>query len=146
MEDRTYTIEINADRAHVWQIMLEPGKYERWASAFSENSTFEGQWEKGATVRFVDPNLGGTKAVLEVFDPYNCIVAKHVSIITEAGIEETESESAKQWIGTIEKYVLSEKNGKTTLMIEMRTHKSFVEMFDSCWPKALQIIKLLSEK
>ena len=70
--------------------------------------------------------------ILEIFDPHDCILAKHVAIITEEGNEETDSEVAKQWIGTTEKYVFSESDGKTTLTIEMSAHQSFVEMFDSC--------------
>ncbi|TKB06379.1 SRPBCC domain-containing protein [Desulforhopalus sp. IMCC35007] len=145
MKTLRYSIKIDADRSHVWNTMLEPGKYEQWVKAFSENSGFEGRWEAGATVKFVDPNMGGTKAILEIFEPHNCILAKNVAMITQEGIEETESETARQWIGTTEKYLLSESEGKTILAIEMYTHPSFVEMFDSCWPKALENIKLLSE-
>ena len=145
MTNLEYSIEVKANKAHVWNTMLEPGKYEYWVKAFSEGSRFEGKWEQGATVRFVDPNMGGTKAILEIFDPHNCILAKHIAIITDDGRVETYSEVAKQWIGTIEKYEFLEHEGKTTLKIEMKTHPAFVEMFDSCWPKALENIKLLCE-
>ena len=91
---------------------LNLGKFKQWVNAFSENSQFEGQWETGATVKFVDPNKGGTKAILEVFAPHRCMLAKHVAMITEGGNEETDSEAAMQWIGTTEKYVLSESEGK----------------------------------
>jgi hypothetical protein len=66
-------------------------------------------------------------------------------MITAQGKGETESEAARQWIGTTEKYIFLESAGKTTLRIEMDTDPSFVEMFDSCWPKALKNIKLLCE-
>jgi hypothetical protein len=144
MKKLEYLIEINADKIHVWKTMLEPGKYEQWVKAFSEGSRFEGRWEQAATVRFVDPNIGGTRAILEIFDPHDCILAKHIAMITADGREETDSEAAKQWIGTSEKYVFIEHEGKTTLTIEMNTHPSFVEMFDACWPEALENIKLLS--
>ena len=145
MHELKYSIKINANISHVWNTMLEPGKYEQWVKAFSEGSQFEGRWEQGATVRFVDPNMGGTKAILEIFEPHKCILAKHIAMITKEGNEETDSEVAKQWIGTTEKYVLSKSRGKTILTIEMSTHPAFVEMFDSCWPKALENIKSLSE-
>ena len=146
MTNLEYSIVIKANKAHVWRTMLEPGKYEYWVKAFSEGSRFEGKWEQGATVRFVDPNMGGTKAILEIFDPHNCILAKHISIITDDGRVDTDSEVAKQWIGTTEKYEFLEHEGKTTLKIEMKTHPAFVEMFDSCWPKALENIKSLCEE
>ncbi len=56
-----YSIKINVNKAHVWKTMLEPGSYEQWAKAFSEGSRFEGIWEQGATVRFVDPAMGEKK-------------------------------------------------------------------------------------
>ena len=114
MKKLEYSIEIRANKAHVWKTMLEPEKYEQWVKAFSEGSRFEGRWEQGATVRFVDPNMGGTKAILEIFDPHNCILAKHIAIITDDGREETDGEVAKQWIGTTEKYEFLEHEGKTT--------------------------------
>ncbi len=66
-------------------------------------------------------------------------------MITDDGSEETDSEAARQWIGTTEKYVFSEHEGQTHLIIEMNAHPSFAEMFDACWPKALDHIKRLSE-
>jgi hypothetical protein len=82
MKKLSYSIKIDADRSHVWNTMFEPGKYEQWVKAFSENSRFEGQCEGGAIVKFVDPNMGGTKAILEIFNPHKCILAKHVAMIT----------------------------------------------------------------
>ena len=146
MKKLKYEIEIDANRAHVWNTMLAPGKYEQWVKAFSEGSRFEGSWEQGATVRFVDPSMGGTKAILEIFEPHNCILARHIALVSTEGKEDADSEVAKQWIGTTEKYSFSESEGSTTLVVEMSTHQSFVEMFDSCWPKALVNIKSLSEE
>ena len=145
MHKLKYSIKIDAARAHVWKTMLAPDTYEQWVKAFSENSRFEGKWEQGATVRFVDPNMGGTKAILETFEPLQCILARHTAIITQEGHEDTDSEAAKQWIGTTEKYLLSETEGETILTVEMGTDPAFVEMFDACWPKALEKIKALSE-
>lgn len=145
MKQLQYSIEIDADKSHVWRTMLEPGLYEQWVKAFSEASRFEGKWAQGETVRFVDQNMGGTQAILEIFKPYDCILAKHIAMISQDGKEDTESDGAKQWIGTTEKYLFSESAGTTTLTVEMATHPSFAEMFDTCWPKALENIKALAE-
>ncbi|MDJ0782679.1 MAG: SRPBCC domain-containing protein [Desulfosarcinaceae bacterium] len=140
-----YSIRIDAARSHVWDTMLAPDTYAQWVSAFSPDSRLEGTWEQGATVRFVDPNMGGTEAVLDVVDPHRCIRARHVAMVTQAGEVDTTSEAARQWIGTTETYLLSEAEGVTQLTIEMATHSAFVEMFDECWPKALEKIKALCE-
>ena len=59
MKGLKYSMKIDSDKVHVWKTMLEPGKYEQWVKAFSTDSRFEGKWEQGATVRFIDPSLGG---------------------------------------------------------------------------------------
>ena len=146
MKQLNYSITINADRSHVWETMLAPGKYEQWVKAFSEHSQFEGRWEAGATVKFVDPNMGGSKAILEIFEPPHCILAKHIAMISVDGNEDKDSEAALQWVGSTEKYLLTESGGKTILAIEMQTHPAFVEMFDTCWPAALNTIKSLCEQ
>ena len=145
MKQLDYSIRIEASNSHVWETMLEREKYEQWVKAFSENSTFEGTWEQGGTIHFVDPNLGGTKAILEIFEPPNCILAKHVALIGKDGIVDTTSEAAKQWIGSTEKYIFLEHEGHTDLKIEMNTDEAFEEMFNTCWPEALENLKALSE-
>lgn len=145
MKQLNYSITIDADRSHVWEIMLAPGKYEQWVKAFSENAQFEGRWEAGATVKFIDPNMGGSKAILEIFEPPHCILARNIAMISADGNEDKDSEAALQWVGSTEKYLLTEFDGTTTLTIEMQTHPAFVEMFDTCWPTALNTIKTLCE-
>jgi hypothetical protein len=145
MNTLTYSIEIQADPAHVWNTMLKPGSYEQWAKTFSEGSTFEGTWAEGETVRFIDPELGGSQAVLDVFRPHTSIVARHVALVGQDGELDADSEPAKQWVGSTESYTLSENGDGTTLEIQMNTSPLFVEMFDACWPKALENLKILAE-
>lgn len=66
-------------------------------------------------------------------------------MISADGNEDKDSEAALQWVGSTEKYLLTEFDGTTTLTIEMQTHPAFVEMFDTCWPTALNTIKTLCE-
>lgn len=61
MQELNYSISINADKIHVWQTMLDEDKYKQWVKAFSENSQLIGEWKQGSQVKFIDPNIGGTK-------------------------------------------------------------------------------------
>jgi len=141
-----YSIEINAKKEHVWKTMIAPETYPKWAKAFSEGSTFLGDWKQGETLIFFDPALGGTKAVLEVFKPYDEILAKHISMVDKDQKENNEDEMAKKWIGSIERYTFAEAGNNTKLKIEITTNEIFTKMFDAGWPKALDIIKSLCEK
>lgn len=125
--------------------MLDPAKYREWAKAFSSESQFQGEWEEGRHMTFTDPRFGGTKALLEEVTPYERIHAKHVAIIKKDGSEDTESESARKWLGITETYEFVEKDGATELTVEMRTHSDYISMFNDCWPNALKLLKEICE-
>ena len=56
MKTLHYSVEINAPKQNVWDTMLDPQKYNKWASAFSVNSQFVGEWRKDNYIRFIDPD------------------------------------------------------------------------------------------
>jgi hypothetical protein len=62
------------------------------------------------------------------------------------GIEDTESESARKWIGCTETYELREVGGGTELRIIVSTHEDYEKMFNDCWPKALELLKDICER
>lgn len=141
-----YIVTIDEPKEHVWKTMLNPSTYPEWARAFSPNSTYAGDWIEGAYMLFTDPNMGGTKAVLEKVVPYQLIRARHLAILNKEGTEDTQSDEAQKWIGAIEEYRFSELNGKTTIDVEMTIHKDFVSMFKESWPQALNLLKKLCER
>ena len=146
MEKLHYKIRINTSKEKVWNTMLDSEKYKEWTKAFSSDSQFQGEWKQGMHIKFVDPNMGGTKAILEDVTPYHRIHAKHVAIISKDGSEDTESDVAKNWKGITETYVLNEVDGFTELSIEIQTHKDYVKMFNDCWPNALELLKDICER
>ena len=99
-----YSIDINAKKDHVWKTMLAPETYQQWVKVFSANSKFVGEWKQGETILFFDPDLGGSKAVLEIFKPYDEILAKHISMVDKNMNENNEDEMSKKWIGSTESY------------------------------------------
>jgi hypothetical protein len=125
--------------------MLESETYQKWIKAFSSDSRFIGEWKQGEIILFFDPNLGGSRATLEIFNPYDEILAEHISMIDKDGNEKNEDEMAKKWIGSTERYSFIESADNTILEIEISTDETFTEMFNTGWPKALEIIKYLCE-
>ena len=146
MINLNYSINIDSSKEQVWKTMLNNETYQEWAKAFSEGSTFIGEWKKGETLLFFDPNLGGTRAVLEIFKPYDEILAKHVSMVDKDLKENNDNEMAKKWIGSTERYTFTETGNNTKLDIEITTDETFTAMFDAGWPKALELIKYLCER
>ena len=141
-----YSIEINVKKEHIWKTMLGRETYPKWAKAFSSGSTFTGEWKQGELMLFFDPDLGGTKDVLKTFNPYDEILAKHISMVDKDRNENNENEMAKKWNGSTERYTFNVIGNKTKLDIEITTDDTFTEMFNTGWPKALEIIKSLCEK
>ncbi|MGD9487203.1 MAG: SRPBCC domain-containing protein [Calditrichaceae bacterium] len=146
MKILNYTIHINAPKEKVWKTMTDSKKYKEWTKVFSDNSSFVGEWKEGTHIKFIDANLGGTKAFLVEVKPFDYILARHVAIIRKDGTEDTESDVAKSWIDLTEEYTFKENKGETDLSIEMRSHEAYVNMFNENWPKALKILKKICEQ
>ncbi len=145
METLNYEVYINGPQTSVWRTLTEMEKYSQWVKAFSPNSYADGEWKQGTYIKFLDPDMGGTKAFIEALVPNEHILVRHVSVISKEGEESTDGEMVSNWVGTTEEYRLTEADNVTTLAIEIKTHNDFVEMFESSWPKALTLIKELSE-
>ena len=146
MKKLTYKTDIKTSKKLVWETMIDPIAYNSWVRPFSEGAQYVGEWKEGSHILFITPGKGGTKAVLETYKPYELMVGKHIALIKSNGEEDTDSEMAKSWLGTIETYRFSEENGYTTLTVEMETNEKFESMFSESWPKALDILKGICEK
>ena len=145
MKSLTYTMSIGCPPQRVWDAMVDPGRYREWAKAFSPNSQFEGDWTEGSFVTFFDPDIGGTKAVVEEVVAPSRLHAKHIAIVNKDGTEDTESDDARKWIGVTETYTLVDSGDSTDLLVEINTHEDYVEMFEKCWPEALRLLKQACE-
>lgn len=145
MQTLVYEIEIVATAATVWSVLTVPETYKQWVKAFSPNSCMDGEWRQGNTVRFLDPDMGGTKAILEIVDPPKRIFARHIALISKDGDESTAGPMADKWLGTTEDYLLSQNDDVSRLKVEIKTHEDFAEMFNRAWPIALAEIRKLSE-
>ena len=151
MHHLSYAITVNASTARIWEVLTDSHLYSMWAKAFSDASRFEGHWRAGNTIRFVDPTIGGTVAVIDDLVQNRHILLRHVGLVDKAGGVSTQGEMADKWIGSTEEYQLVEKtdasdNPVVTLLIEVNTHEDFVDMFNQCWPAALESVRDISEE
>lgn len=151
MANLHYTIDINAPKQKVWQVMLEPETYKEWTGAFYPGSTYVGSWDKGSKIKFVaedDGKLSGMFSQIVENIPYEYISIEHLGEI-KGGKEDTTSESAKQWSGSHENYHFIEKDGITTVEVELtggNVDDEMTKMFDGMWPQALQKLKEICER
>ena len=94
MEKLHFSKMIDAPVKKVWDTMLEEETYLQWATAFTEDSHFEGSWEKGEKILFLDADGNGMVATIAENQPHKFISIEHIGIIYN-GVEDTESEEAK---------------------------------------------------
>lgn len=139
MEKLNFSIEINAPREKVWNVLWDDPTYRQWTAAFSEGSHAIGSWEEGSKIQFLDGKGSGMFSLIHKKIPNTEMTFRHLGEIKD-GIEK---ESA--WTGAMESYFLS-GNVKTELRVEIDTGTDFQQYFTETFPKALSIVKSLSEK
>lgn len=139
MEQLSYEIEINAEPEKVWSVLWSEITYRQWTTAFKEGSFYEGVLEENSIVKFLDPkNNGMYSRVIKVI-PNQEIKFLHLGEIYE-GIE-----VAQEWGDATEAYFLEENDEGTLLRTVINTPAEFKSFFEEKFPKAMNIVKHLSE-
>ena len=145
METLSYTIEINAPKNKIWDVLWSPETYSEWTRYFSPDSRMRTDWQVGGKTYFTDAEGNGMVATIDSLDEPNAVVFKHLGMVKN-GVEDTESEEVKQWSGAQEKYFLiGLDNGKIKLQTEIQTDDQWKAEMDTGFTKGLEIVKALSE-
>lgn len=146
-----YSIDIKAPKEKVWDSMLEDKTYREWTSIFNPGgSYYEGNWDEGSKILFLGPDeksgkIGGMVSKIAVNKPYEYISIEHLGEIVD-GAEDTTSDRVKDWAGAHENYTFSEKDGVTTVKVDLDSNEEMKKMFEEMWPKALDKLKEITEK
>ncbi|UTZ28418.1 SRPBCC domain-containing protein [Vibrio campbellii] len=141
-----YQVEIAATPQRVWSVLTDVELYKRWAQAFSPQSRFDGVWEEGGDITFFDPDMGGTRAVIDTVQPLHKLEFHHVAIFNPDNRQQLDGDLASKWIGSREIYQIDTLDDRLLLSITIYTHSDFVSMFNHGWEKALPLIKTISEE
>jgi hypothetical protein len=150
MQKIHFSIIINAPREKVWNTMLSDATYRTWTMPFHPGSYFKGDWSEGSKMLFIGPdsesgNEMGMVSRIAKNREHEFISVEHLGIYKN-GIEDTESEDAKQWAPAFENYSFTDTDGGTEVRIDQDMLEEYKEMFEDMWPKALQILKELAEE
>ncbi len=145
MEKLKFNTTINAPREKVWDVLWGDNTYSKWTAVFSEGSKAETDWKKGSKVLFTDGK--GSGMVSEIADniPNEYMSFRHLGMLLD-GVEDTTSEKIKDWAGAMENYRLKDADGKTELEVELDIVDQHKDYFSDAFPKALQIVKEISEQ
>jgi uncharacterized protein YndB with AHSA1/START domain len=146
MEKLKFIISIACDKQKVWNTMLQPETYKEWIAASWPDSFYTGQWVENENICFISEDGSGTLTHIESLVPYTFVSAKHIAILGAGGIEDKESEFAKNWIGITESYTFNSTQEGTDLIIDIETPEKWAKMFTDGWPNALSKLKAMCEQ
>lgn len=140
MKKLHYTITINAPRKHVYKVMLEKPTYNEWTTAFSEHSDYEGAWDQGSQIKFVDGSGNGMISEIAENKPNEYVSIHHLGEIQDG--KEKRYDPADGY----ENYTLEDADGGTKVTVEMvNLPDEYEGMFNEMWPKALDKLKEIAE-
>ncbi|MBA9073979.1 uncharacterized protein YndB with AHSA1/START domain [Flavobacterium gossypii] len=145
MKKQEFTIELDAPREKVWDVLWGKETYPLWTAPFGEGSRAETDWKEGSKVLFLNADDEGMVAKIAKNIPNEYMSIEHLGVVM-GGIEHTENEKSGEWAGSLENYTLKEANGRTQLMVDMDVTEEYEDFFNTTWPIALGKIKELSEK
>jgi hypothetical protein len=140
MEKLKFSITIDAPREKVWTVLWTDETYRKWTSVFSPDSHAKSDWHEGSKIFFLDGKGNGMYSVIETKIGNTQMTFKHLGEIKDG------KETPGNWSDSRESYFLTDKNGKTELNAELDAPPDFVKYFSEVFPKALQLVKELSEK
>lgn len=136
-----FDIHIRAPREQVWRHMLYAPGYQDWTSAFCAGSTYQGAWDTGAQIRFVDPT-GADGMVSEIAEhrPAEFVSIRHLGVLRD-GVEDTTSASVRAWAPCYENYTFTDEAGGTRVRVALDLFGDYESYMRDTWPKALDRLK-----
>ena len=152
MKNLQFTVKINTPLPKVYDLMLgisNKSTYEQWTALFNPTSTYEGNWNKGSKMLFVGFDENGEKSgiVSEIVDN---ILNQYISIrhygLVKANVEITTGPEVEKWANGFENYTFEEKNGTTSVTVELDITADFLDYMNETYPKALNKLKELCEE
>src|SRR3989337_2259145 len=121
MERLKFSTQIQAPPEKVWKTMLEDETYRQWTEPFMPGSYYQGDWSAGSKILFLGPGDGGkTEGMVSRIKesrPFEYVEIEHLGVVQD-GVEDTTSETAREWSGAQESYRFRPSNGATELLIE----------------------------
>lgn len=143
---------IHAPVEKVYKVMLgidDVKTYEQWTAEFNPSSTYEGKWDKGSKILFIGSDDTGKRGgmISEIAEniPNRFVSIRHYGIL-DGDTEIVEGPEVEQWAGGLENYFFEERNGLTTVTIELDVADDHKDYFNEAWPRALKKLKLMCEQ
>ena len=145
MKPLHYSVDIDAPRDKVWQVLWSDDTYGAWTSAFAPGSRAISDWQQGSRIQFLDGEGSGMESVIDKLVPEEYMSFRHTAEILGGEVQQLD-ERTSQWSGGHEDYRLTERNGATTVDVDLEAPEEYADMFNDKFPQALRRLKEIAEE
>lgn len=139
------SIEIDAPRETVWNVMLDDDSYRSWTEPFCPGSYADTDWKEGSKVIFSDGAGSGMVGRIVVSRFPEKVSVEYTGVLMNDE-EDADSDFARALRGTHETYILTENGNGTLLSIESDMTADYFDSMSEAWDKALLRIRELAEE
>ncbi len=137
--------ELHAGSSRVWDVLTKDEYTRQWWAAFMPGTQADTDWSLGSRVVFTDSNGDGIAGTITENIPERALAITYDAMVFK-GQEDRESDMAKSFAGSVERYELNERNGSTRLDISCDMDEEHYDMMSAQWDEALKIFKRLAEQ
>lgn len=146
MEKWEFSIDIDAPRRKVWEVLWGDDSYPQWTRVFSEGSTAKTDWQEGSKVHFLDGKGSGMYSRIERRVDDELMSIRHLGEIRDGQELPAENAVSEGWANAMEAYQLAERDGGTSLRVSLDGTAEHKDYFSKTFPKALEEVKRLAEQ
>lgn len=144
METLEFKIRIKASAEKVWNVLWDDITYRKWAGVFYEGSYAVSDWNEGGKIHFLGPDGGGMSSIIEKKILNEYMAFKHLGEVKDFKELPIDGKT-QEWSGGMEIYRLTSDDKFTDLVVQVDVVEKFSDYFKDAFPKALEIVKELSE-
>lgn len=137
----SFSILIDSDRKTIWDTLWNPITYPKWTNVFCEGNYYKGRLKEGNTIQFLKEGGDGMTSYIQ-----KCVENEQIAFIHQAELKNG-IELDFEWHNAKEIYHLKqETDASTELQVIVDVTSDMEEYFNDTFPKALRLIKKLSEQ
>jgi len=146
MKTLIFTEEIKATPEKIWQVLWNDYTYRKWVAAFEEGSGSYAvtDWKEGSEAEFLTAKGDGMFSKIISSKPNEYMAIRHLGVIKNHQRVQ-DSPDMKGWENAMETYTLEKRDGNILLTATLESPDEFVDYFNASFPKALAVVKELSE-
>ncbi|MEG1047385.1 SRPBCC family protein [Carnobacterium sp.] len=129
---------LNCKPEEAWQLVVDRNKYQKWAFAFQEGSTYTGDMGLNETISFVDGSGDGLVSKVVVFEPEKEIKFSFLGEVTSGKYVEVPA-----FADMLEQYIFEPVGNQTKMLVDVAMDDEYYDMMNEMWDQAgIELIKL----